>query len=321
MRGLLLGMLFGLITCGVTTLAGAGAIKKSIIEYDLAYNPVKKDATADYVRIGLDSSNKKLPFDKDLIDAAATEVTITRGTDTYAATIALISPQKINPGQPVSGFINLKPDAKAKGVFMPGDMITLKLVFNGNAPVSNGGARFSDGDASDGSGVNTTVNVNKPGKVSGQSAKYDPSYTITDDLDPSLYDDTNFNVVGLTFLSNLTESQFDALSLTDIANGIFPSGSTQLATFELQSSLASSGSLPDSATFDNPWPQPLPGDYDVALGDDVDPVTGTITPFIDGYEGGPEPAAWAVMLLGLGLVGATLRRRRGAGAEASGLRA
>ena len=37
----------------------------------------------------------------------------------------------------------------------------------------------------------------KPGKVSGQSAKYDPSYTITNDLDPSLYDDTNFNVVGL----------------------------------------------------------------------------------------------------------------------------
>ena len=65
-----------------------------------------------------------MPFDKDLIGAAATGVTITRGTDAYAATIALISPQKINPGQPVSGFINLKPDAKAKGVFkMPGDMI------------------------------------------------------------------------------------------------------------------------------------------------------------------------------------------------------
>ena len=39
---LLLGMLFGLITCGVTTLAGHGAIKKSIIEYELAQQSCKE---------------------------------------------------------------------------------------------------------------------------------------------------------------------------------------------------------------------------------------------------------------------------------------
>lgn len=46
--------------------------------------------------------------------------------------------------------------------------------------------------------------------------------------------------------------------------------------------------------------------------------TGTVVPIDPGsFPVVPEPATWAMMLAGFGLVGATVRRRRGAGAVAA----
>ncbi len=134
---------------------------------------------------------------------------------------------------------------------------------------------------------------------------------MTNDPDLTLFPgDAPFIVQNLTFLSNLTETQFDALDLDAILAGTLPPGTTPAPNFELISSDSSSGLFPSAQPFIDPFAEPAPGLFDVALGQMFDPDTGTLSAFIDGYQGAvPLPSTAWLFASGLGLY--TLVRWRG----------
>ena len=67
--------------------------------------------------------------------------------------------------------------------------------------------------------------------------------------------------------------------------------------------------------FTNPFPEPGPDLWDVALGIFADPDTGSSYALIDAFGGPPVPelSTWAMLLLGLAGLGLAAKRRRALG--------
>jgi hypothetical protein len=186
-------------------------------------------------------------------------------------------------------------------MFQPGDTLTFNLLFNGNVAVKTSGGLYLDIDK-----VNTPTTTGAL-KIKSETGTFDTSYQISNALDPTVFSDTSFTVENLAFMGDITTSQLDALSLASIAAGNVPNGAT------LASPSMFTLTLDELQNFANPFPEPDPDLWDVALGQLFDPATGATYAFIDGYQGGvPEPTTY--MLLGssaaaLGLAG--LLRTRG----------
>jgi hypothetical protein len=318
--------------------AWANTIAKSVIEFTAsAFAPTMQGATADYVRIELGNIVANKTFDATTLDVAASSATITRGTGKVAAVIPVpfaldvrtmqprFSSSVVNPPggkiTPRPGFVdfgrtvpNTDPNTMKTqplvptATFQPGDRLNVKLVFKGNVSFIARNGLFKDGDG--GTGVNTPI-AGGQFKIPGGTAKFDPQYAVTNDLDLTLFPgDAPFIVQNLTFLSNLTGAQFDALDLDAILAGTLAPGTTPAPNFELISSDSSSGLFPSAQSFIDPFAEPAPGLFDVALGQVFDPDTGTLSAFIDGYQGAvPLPPTVWLFAAGLGLL--TLVRWQG----------
>jgi len=295
----LLGVLLGLLWAGAP--AAAKPIEATYLGYTLPYNPA---ATAQYMRLNLVDANAAKAFDADTLDKTKSSATITRNRMLIDVPIDKVVSQQLNRGQPKPGFIDFRPK---NTTFMAGDLLSFSLYFEGEVNYKTSGAQWRDGDG--GVGQNNTIGA---AKVSGAGGFFDTQFDLYDDLDLTQFAPPgDFEIRNLTFLTDITSSQLAALSTVAIQEGIFPPGSIQMGAFDLQSSEYSGGSLPAYMAFNNPW-QAEPGVdlWDVALGQLYDPSTDTLSAFIDGYEGAPEPAAWALTLLGFALTGAALRHSR-----------
>src|SRR5262249_26384958 len=104
--------------------------------------------------------------------------------------------------------------------------------------------------------------------------------------------------------------QLNAINIEDILAGLYPSGA-MLATpadFTLDSSDFTLDPTLFSKMFVNPFAEPGPDLWDVALGQYYDPDTGTLSAFIDAYQGVPEPST--ALLFGSSLTLFALWRRR-----------
>jgi hypothetical protein len=273
---------------GWATPAGANKIKATIL--DIGPVPYAPGATSDVARIlitgayngnSLDTKNSALTIDrngKEIIVPVAASVSSQPGGD-----MAAMKP----------GFISFGAAGSAK--FQPGDTLTFNLIFNGNVAVKTSGGLYLDID-----NMNTPTTTGAL-KIKSQSGTFDTSYTISNALDPTVFSDTSFTIENLAFLGDITTSELDALSLASIAAGNLPSGAVLASpsTFAL--------SADGMQSFTDPFPEPGPDLWDVALGQLFDPATGATYAFIDGYEGGvvPEPPTYlllgsAVAALGLG---------------------
>jgi hypothetical protein len=116
--------------------------------------------------------------------------------------------------------------------------------------------------------------------------------------------DSSFQIKNLSFLGNLTSAQFAAINIDDILNGTFPPGAVPgvPSDFTLESSQVTTDPSLYSRTFDNPFPEPGPSLWDVALGQLYDPATGSLSAFIDAYQGLPEPSAGLLLASSLVLL-------------------
>jgi hypothetical protein len=317
------------------SVASAKDIGKSVIEFENVYLPKNADDTADFMRINLGNINQKQVFDVTTLDQKASTATIERVVNNVTKTIAVPIAQDVRstdprvsssivppPGSKVTardGFIDFgnmvpnkdktKPNNKLAEAttFQPKDTVKVKLVFNGNVPFVTSGGVYSQGDA-------TGTNLSQVGsfKLKGAKAKFDPQYTATNDLDLSVFPgNATFTVKNLSFLSNQTEAQFDALDLDAILAGILPpDATTPEPDFSLDSSNTSSGSFPPLQLFDNPFLEPDPGKFDVAVGQLFDPDTGTLSSFIEGFQAVPAPPTVLLFGPGLALLAGWNKRRR-----------
>jgi hypothetical protein len=112
-------------------------------------------------------------------------------------------------------------------------------------------------------------------------------------------------------MGELTTSQFEALSLDEIAAGTMPSGATlgSPSTFDLASSLVNPSPSAFSQTFENPFPEPGTNLWDVVLAQIQDPNTNATYAFVEGFQGAPEPTTWTLMGVGFVALGVTAMRR------------
>jgi PEP-CTERM motif len=126
---------------------------------------------------------------------------------------------------------------------------------------------------------------------------------VTKDAAYTIYGDSNqpFGIQNLTFLPNITESQFDALNLDAV---IAEEPNASLPDIPLLSSSASFTGLPD----------PAPGNLFIAVGQILDTSGNVIGAFAEGVQtqGVPEPSTGILLAVGLAglLAVGWLRRRR-----------
>jgi hypothetical protein len=183
-------------------------------------------------------------------------------------------------------------------LFAPNDKVEFTITLKGKAKVAVSSAGiFATGN----------IGVDQSIKTAGFKFNIDPDYTIYNDLDiPSPATDSQMQVENLQFMSNLTQSQFDALD----PESLF--GQPVTSSFTLSSSQALSPSFPTSALFPNSITEPDYGNYDVAEGLVFNPDTGETTAFLHAIQANtPEPGALA-MLLGMGVSASVFvfKRRR-----------
>jgi hypothetical protein len=283
---------------GAVEPAEANKIKQSVIKIgSVAYTGT---INSDVFRIYISNTN----FDPKSVDQLSSSLEITRKgvKNPIVVPIQDIAPPQVPKlGQNTEkkdGFIQW--GASGSGQFQPGDKISLTLTFDGNPKYRSNISTFSVINPKN----NNPDNVVSAG-IPGQTATFDPTVTMFDDLDPAFYADTNLTVEKIGFLGELTTSQFEALSPDEIAAGTLPSGATlrSPSMFELASSLVNSSPSAYSRTFVNPFPEPRSNLWDVALAQIYDPNSNSTSAFIEGYQGAPEPATW--MLMGSGFVALT----------------
>ena len=129
----------------------------------------------------------------------------------------------------------------------------------------------------------------------------DPVLTLSDQLD----DGVSIGISDLRFALNV-----DEIPLASLDFGTIPDLGAPQPSFILSPS--GSGEPFDLGTLQ-------PGKFDYAQGNVYDPSTSQfVDSFIIGIEGVPEPAPWALMLIGFGCLGAALRRRGLSSAPAHG---
>jgi hypothetical protein len=270
--------------------AEANMIQQSALTLGpIEYTPT---STADLTRI-LFTNN----YNGASLIQGSSSLTITRTVKGKPTTITVPVSASAS-SQPGGGMVAAKPGFISFGTagsntFMPGDSLAITLTFQGNVPVTTSGGLWLDVDPKN----NNPSTVGK-WKVKSQTATFDPTYTVSDNLDPAIFSDTSFTVENLAFLGDITTGQLDALSLDSIEAGNTPIGATPASPsmFSL-----TSGSSPQE--FINPFPEPGPGLWDVAIGRLFDPDTDTSYAFIDAYQGIPEPPASMVLASGLALFG------------------
>jgi hypothetical protein len=292
---------------GAVESAEAKAIKQSVIKIGaVAYSG---KVNSDVFRIYLSNPN----FDPKSVDQASSSLEITRKGVKGTITVPIqdiAAPQVPKLGQNTEkkdGFIQW--GASGSGQFQPGDKISLSLTFDGEVKYRSNISTFSIINPKN----NNPDDVISAG-IPGQTATYDPTVTIFDDLDPANYADTDVTVEKIAFMGELTTSQFEALSPDEIAAGILPSGATlgSPSTLQLASSLVNSSPSAYSQTFDNPFPEPGTNLWDVVLEQIYDPNSNSSYAFIGGYQGAPEPPTWMLMGSGFIALGVTaMRRSRG----------
>jgi hypothetical protein len=291
------------------TSAGANVIQQSVLKLGpITYTP---GTTSDLTRV-LFTGN----YNGAALVQASSSLTITR-TVKGAQTTITVPVSASASSQPGGGKITPKPGFVSFGTsgsntFMPGDTLAITLTFQGNVAVSTTGGLWLDVNPKN----NDPSNVGSF-KVKSQAAVFDPSYTISDNLDPTMFPDTLFTIENLAFLGDITTAELDALNLGAIAAGDVPFGATLASpsTFTLESSALTSSLF--SQEFLDPFPEPGPGLWDVAVGQLFDPNSDTSYAFIDAYQGIPEPPAVMMFAAAIAFFAFTTsvskQRRSGAG--------
>jgi hypothetical protein len=287
----------------------ANAINQTVLKIGpIDYVP---DSNSDLTRIVIQS-----PYDGTSLIQAESRLTTTRTVKDKEVT-ANVPVAASASSQPGGGMLTAKDGFISFGTalsstFMPKDKLSITLTFKGDVAIKTGGLLWLNVDK------NNFPTTNGSLKMKSQKGVFDTSYTIsnalntepsTDPLLPSpIFSDPSFAIENLAFLGNITASQLDALSLDSIEAGDTPSGAIPASpsTFSLDST--------SSQMFTNPFPEPGPDLWDVALGIFADPDTGSSYAFIDAFGGPPVPelSTWAMLLLGfagLGFAGYRASRR------------
>jgi hypothetical protein len=287
----------------------ANAINQTVLKIGpVDYTP---DSNSDITRVVIQS-----PYDGKSLVQADSQLTITRTANGKEVTVKVPVAASAS-SQPGGGMLAAKDGFVSFGTalsstFMPKDKFSLTLTFKGNVAIKTGGVLWLNVDKDNFPTTNGSL------KMKSQKGVFDTSYTIsnalntepsTDPLLPSpIFSDPSFAIENLAFLGNITTSQLDALSLESIEAGNTPSGAIPASpsTFSLDSA--------SSQMFTNPFPEPGPDLWDVALGIFADPDTGSSYAFIDAFGGPPVPelSTWAMLLLGfagLGFAGYRASRR------------
>jgi hypothetical protein len=292
-----------LILLAVAAFAGsvrpgqANVVNQTVLKIGPAYAP---RSDSDITRIVIQNA-----YDGQSLVQADSQLKITRTVKGKEVTVKVPVAASVSskPGGGMvaaeDGYISFGTAGSA--TFMPGDKLSITLTFKGNVTVKTSGGLWLDVDKMN------TPSTNGSLKIKSQKGVFDTSYTVsnalntepsTDPLLPSpIFSDPWFAIQNLAFLGNITSSQLDALSLDSIEAGDMPSGAIPASpsTFTLDSAA--------SQMFTNPFPEPSPNLWDVALGIFSDPDTGTSYAFIDAFGGPPIPEFSTWLMLALGCAG------------------
>jgi hypothetical protein len=281
----------------------ANTINQTVLKIGpVDYAPTNPKSKSDITRIVIQNT-----YDGASLVQADSELTITRTVNGKEVKVKVPVAASVSsqPGGGMKaakdGFISFGTAGSA--TFLPDDKLSITLTFKGNVTVKTSGGLWLDVDKMN------TPSTNGSLKIKSQKGVFDTSYTIsnalntepsTDPLLPSpTFSDPLFAIQSLAFLGNITSSQLDALSLDSIEAGNTPSGAIPASpsSFTLDSGA--------SQLFTDPFPEPGPNLWDVALGIFSDPDTGRSYAFIDAFGGPPIPelSTWVMLLLGFGGLG------------------